>query len=483
MGFIRKSKNLHLVIAVLIVLVISFFVYFRGYTNPSQLFWDENYHIASAYKYINHVFFMEPHPPLGKLFIAWGEELFQTNKHINTSSLLATDYIKDLPTGFSFTGVRFFPVLFGALSGPLFFLLLYSLYPNILLSFFFSFLYLFDNAIIVHSRGAMLDSAGIFFSLLTLFYYVLLQKKKHVSTVSYGILGILTGLILSIKLNGIIFGLLFVFLIIKEIKNKLSKQIFQKTITYGLGVILIFCGVYYIHIGNGQRVVEGKYYEASGQLKSVLNANQTGAVFNYPFQLREHLAFILHYEKGVPSLDVCKSDENGSYPLFWPLGNKSINYRWEKSGEGVQYLYFQGNPVIWGIGLLGILFSLTMVMSRFLFRLPIKNKEVYSFILFFTFLYVIYMGLALSLSRVLYLYHYLTPLIFSFILAYLQFIYIFERHMRKNSRNLFIFLFVYFVFVIAVFFFYSPLTYYVPLTEKEFQMRNWFGFWQLKSIL
>jgi dolichyl-phosphate-mannose--protein O-mannosyl transferase len=48
--------------------------YFHNYSYPPSLFWDENYHIASAEKYIQGVFFMEPHPPLGKLLIAAGEK-------------------------------------------------------------------------------------------------------------------------------------------------------------------------------------------------------------------------------------------------------------------------------------------------------------------------------------------------------------------------------------------------------------------------
>jgi len=496
---ILKNKSKLLIICLILVSAISFLTYFYNYVNPPNLFWDENYHIASAYKYINHVFFMEPHPPLGKLFIAWGEQLFQSNNKLDTSSFAVTDYIKDIPNGFSFVGVRFFPALFGALSGPLFFLILYLLFPNVVLAFFFSFLYLFDNAIIVHSRGAMLDSSGIFFSLLVVLYFIVLQKKKIIPIASYGILGILTGLVLSVKINGIIFGMLFLFLLVKEIKYKMSLreekrrsnldgiahndiQIIQKTILYVLGVVVIFCAVYYIHISNGRNVMDNKYYEASERLKNVLAVHQTATVSNFPFQLIEHLFFIPHYEKGVPVLDVCKPDENGSHPLTWPLGNKSINYRWEKDGTEVRYLYLQGNPIIWGIGFVGILFSLVLFISRLVFKLSIKNNSIFLSILPFTSLYVVYMGLTLSLPRVLYLYHYFTPLIFSFILAYLQFIYIFENKIKKKSKCLILGVVVTAVVVVAAFILFSPFTYYLSLTQKQFQLRNWFSWWHLKAI-
>src|SRR4051795_6992849 len=105
----------------LLVLFISYCTYFRNYWYPANLFWDENYHIASAYKYLHQVMFMEPHPPLGKLLIALGEYLFHPNSHLDTTSFLTMDFITTLPTGFSFVGVRFFPVLFATLSAGLFF--------------------------------------------------------------------------------------------------------------------------------------------------------------------------------------------------------------------------------------------------------------------------------------------------------------------------------------------------------------------------
>ena len=50
-----------------------------GYGQPSSLFWDENYHIASAERYLQGKFFMEPHPGLGKMFIALGELILHPN--------------------------------------------------------------------------------------------------------------------------------------------------------------------------------------------------------------------------------------------------------------------------------------------------------------------------------------------------------------------------------------------------------------------
>jgi alanine racemase len=69
---INKFKNC---IFALLVALIGFFTYFQNYQYPSKQFWDENYNIANAQKYIDRVVYMHSHPPLGKLFIALGEKI------------------------------------------------------------------------------------------------------------------------------------------------------------------------------------------------------------------------------------------------------------------------------------------------------------------------------------------------------------------------------------------------------------------------
>ena len=41
--------------------------------DPPHIFWDENYHVTSAERYLEGVAQFEPHPPLGLMLIAAGE--------------------------------------------------------------------------------------------------------------------------------------------------------------------------------------------------------------------------------------------------------------------------------------------------------------------------------------------------------------------------------------------------------------------------
>lgn len=476
-----------------LVLAFSFFTYFVQYNYPPSVFWDENYHIASAQKYIDGVMFMEVHPPLGKLFIALGEYLTQPNKNLDTHKFTETDYIKDFPKDYSFAGVRLFPSLFAWLSAIVFFFILYFLSKNPHLSAIFSALYVFDNALIVHSRGAMLEGSHLFFILLSILYFCYLISKKHrVKNISYFILGALIGLSVMIKATGAITFLLFLFLFVYDHRERFQywrKNIFSlfkifstKLIVATIGISAVFFPIWYIHFSLGNTVANDKFYSASEEYKNIIAGGGTANPMNFMVMLRDNLKYMANYNKGVPKLDVCKPDENGSHPLVWPVGDKSINYRWEKSDEGVHYLYLQSNPVIWFSALIGVILSLVLIVSKFVYKLELKNKKTFYLLICFTAMYVSYMSIILRIGRVMYLYHYFIPLIFSFIILFLVFNYIAGEYLKTRNRDVYSLLILFLFLVIASYQFYSPLTYYKPLTKDEFNQRTWFEFWKLKAI-
>ena len=439
---------------------------------------------------------METHPPLGKLFIALGEYLIHPNDKINQNELLKftqTDYIKDFPAGYSFAGVRFFSALFAWLSAIIFFYILYFVSKNPHTSLVFSSLYVFENALITHSRAAMLEGSHLFFILLAILYFVyLVQKLSKKTLLNYFVLGILVGLAISIKATGAITAFLFPFLFIIDNKEKIKlwgknkfpliKKLIVKGLFFTIGSVAIFSLVWYIHFSLGKVATDDKYYKASDKYKKYYEPRNYFRPENFPAMLKDNLAFMANYNKGVPKLDVCKPDENGSYPLAWLVGDKSINYRWEKSGDGVRYMYLQVNPITWFLGLAGIILSLILIVGRVIFKAPIKNKNLFYLITTFTTLYVIYMTIMLQIERVMYLYHYFIPLVFSFILAFLVFNYIFEDKIANKSKKLYLGLIILVVIIAGTYKFFSPLSYYQPLTTEQFEKRIWFDFWKLKPI-
>jgi len=485
------TKNI-VFIYLICVFILSCLTYLANYHKPRTLFWDENYHIASSQKYIDGVFFMEPHPPLGKMLIALGELIYQKNNNLDKDYYNKTDHIKSIPDNYSFTGVRMASTYLACFSSILFFLILFVLFNNPHVAFLFSFLFLFENSIILQSRSAMLEGQYIFFILLGLLYFfILIKYKVKFKIYNYFILGIIIGFAVSIKLNCLILSILFVFMYLSEYKENIISlrfnffffiNTFFKIIISLIGIISVLFTVYYIHIAICTKVINNRYYEASEKYEYLLRNNKAANPLYLYVTLTDHIKFINHYQKGVPKLDLCKPGENGSHPIGWSLGIKSINYRWEKKDKKVKYLYLQGNPVIWFLGLIGIIMSIILIGSVLFFNNKINNESLFYNIFILTVIYIIYMFIMLRIERVMYLYHYFLPLIISLILSYLIFVYLFERMIINKNIFLFVFLFIICMIIFFIYIFFSPFTYYKWLTLEQFQLRNWFDMWGLVPI-
>ena len=471
----------------LFIFALSFLTYFQNYTYPPALFWDENYHIASAQKYLSGVYFMEPHPPLGKLLIALGEKLVHPNNQ-PTDSFLTTDYARELPAGFSFAGYRFFPSLLGWLAAPLLYLILLLLLRNPPSAAVFSFLYVFDNALIVHTRGAMLDSMLIFFCLLAILAFLLQIEWRHHRTkflMASLLFGAAFGAAATTKETGMILLLLPFFLGWKLRPDR--DAIARGMLTALIAFAVVFVSVWYTHFALGSRVEptlpDQGFYQASDAYKNILINGRNRSPAAFPVMLRDSLKFMGHYARGVPRLDLCKRDENGSAFFTWPLGARSINYRWETpDGSAYRYLYLQSNPVVWWVSFAGVLVALSLLVASVLvpFRKPLASRFMLTV---FTTMYVCYMIAISQLGRVMYLYHYFLPLLFSFIILALvarELKQLGPVRLTEQGRKISLLVFGFLIF--AAFQYYSPFTYYRPLTDAQFARRNIFPAWELTCV-
>ncbi len=464
------------------ILLIGYFTLFQNYQNPPKQFWDENYHIASAQKYIDGVMFMEPHPPLGKLLIAFGEKIINPNKNIDKSGFDKTDYIRKFPKNLSYEGYRFFPTLFAWLNSVLFFYILVYLLKSRFLAFLFTSLYLFDNAVIVHSRSAMLESTQLFFIFSSVLYFLYIYYESKYKLLNYIILSFFIGLGIAVKLNGLIMILLFVPMFFHEFKISLPSYIIK--LSSGFVVIaVVFLGFMYIHTALGVKMPVNKTYGMSKEYRQIIKKGETSSIKNFPVMLRDNLIYMKSYSKGVPRYNPCKKGgENGSLAYTWPFGNKTINYRWEKHNGKVQYLYLMPNPVVWFLGFTGILLSTILIGSKLIFNLKIEDKKTFELISLFTFIYFSYMIVMVNIPRVMYLYHYFIPLEFSLFLFVLVFRYIYSEYIEKNDLVLLSSVVILTITVFIAYWYFSPLTYYKPLSYDEFIKRIWVEYWHLKAV-
>lgn len=468
-----------------------------GYNTPSALFWDENYHIASAQKYLDGVMFMEPHPPLGKMLLAFGEWILDPNSGKDKSEFLETDYIQDhhLPDDMSFAGFRLMSALLMALAAPFFYFTLVNVLGNRHLAVMFSSLLLFDNALVVHSRAAMLDSIQIFFSLLAIWYWVrTIKKGRPVETSRYATLAFLVALVVCVKVNGAILLLLLVMLYGYDCWPDIKRRAWRAPLKrlaisapLAAGILSVtFLGLMYVHIAMGQRIVDNRTYDASPEYIEAIGSDNTTSLSTFALGLRDNLKYMANYADGVPRLDVCKEGENGSSAIGWPLGTKTINYRWSKNtvdGETrVRYLYLVGNPVVWLSVLVGMVLSVSLMLARFVYRVQPKNVGLFYWSAAFTALYISYMAAVLQIERVMYLYHYFMPLVFGMINVSIVFSYVYREEIVQRSRHMYVNVAVFCMLVLIGFWHFAPFSYYFPLTETEFSLREWFQFWRLESV-
>jgi dolichyl-phosphate-mannose-protein mannosyltransferase len=469
-----------------LVFVSSYATIFSGYGEMPGTYWDESYHVASAQKYLNHVFFMEQHPPLGKLLIALGEAVLRKNSD-NTQSI-RVENSGEFPRGFSFVGYRFFPVLLGWLTAPVLYFIFRLLTANMYWAFALSLLYIFDNALIVHVRGAMLEGPLLFFFAASIWQYLRLRQKigrrKPIGWASAGF-GVLLAAAFTTKLVALILVLL-VAQLMWQLRSQ-GKRLVKFATSFVVGFGVIYFTVWQIHFSLGRRVQpeldNHGYFVASPAYQEYLTKGTTGNWWHFPTMLRDSIRFVSHYNQGVPALREGNPEENGSSPPSWILGGKAISYRWDASpGENPRYLYLQSNPVAWLSGLIGLVLAMAWIVGTFFFGLSSKRRGTRDLLLFLA-LYGGYMAVMFRIPRVMYLYHYFIPLLLSWLIlaTMIPRLKCWGRH-RFTAEGKLAVLTGWALALIAAYCFFSPLTYSKPLSAAQLNSRNWIKAWGLRCV-
>lgn len=467
------------------VTVAAFFTYFYKYNEPAAEYWDESYHLTSAEKYLRGVFFLETHPPVGKFFLALGESIFQPNEGIDKTFLTLTDKLEDdVPPGFSFFGYRFFPALFAFLNAPLFFLAFYMLSRSVAMSVLFTVPYIFDNALVVHFRGAMLDGIQVFFVLLAVLCFLIAFYRKQFDwkyVALAALFGIFVGLAAMTKENGLI---VLVLGCVIAVKLRNSKKIAAAAAVCLAGfAVPVFFG-WCIHFNLGTHFATDDHYDMSPAAAAIVNRGEAGRLSNFWSLFYEANKYIWFDNKGVPELDEFDEDENGSWWYTWPVGGRSINYRWMTQDRKVyHYLYLQSNPVVWFSVLIAVALSGSMFLMRTFGEHTFSSPDRALLLGGFLALYILYMAAMAWIMReqVMYLYHYFLALIFGFFLFALCTLEVRKfLHWRIGFKTKTALLVVLSALIITSFVYFSPLTYYGPVTNQDVQSRAWLRIWHLR---
>ncbi|BEJ13148.1 hypothetical protein CspHIS471_0303220 [Cutaneotrichosporon sp. HIS471] len=150
------------------VCVVASFVRLWNLAHPSSVVFDEVHFGGFAAKYIRRRYFMDVHPPLAKLLVTLSGWIGGFDGQFDFKDI-GKDYLEPKVP---YMIMRAFPALFGLALVPLTFLTLISLRLSLATAILGAFLVTFENALITQSRLILLDSYLVFFTALTIFFWV-----------------------------------------------------------------------------------------------------------------------------------------------------------------------------------------------------------------------------------------------------------------------------------------------------------------------
>ncbi|ORY50482.1 PMT-domain-containing protein [Rhizoclosmatium globosum] len=184
---------------------ISLFIRLFRISNPHEVVFDEVHFGGFATKYLSGKFFMDVHPPLGKLLYASAGVLSGSYNRTFTFEKIGTDY---LPSHVPYVFMRLFPAVTGALMIPTAYGTLRKLGTSTISSVLVAGMLLLENAFVTQSRLILLDAFLLFFTSLTVYFWADFQslQEKPFSAVWYRALaltGVSLGLTCSVKWVGL----------------------------------------------------------------------------------------------------------------------------------------------------------------------------------------------------------------------------------------------------------------------------------------
>jgi len=421
---------------------------------PSQMnstYFDEIYHARTAWEYLNGITAYEnTHPPLGKVIISWGIQLFGMN-----------------PFGWRFMGT-----IFGILMVPAIYALAKAFFKKTKYAFIAAFLFTFDFMHFAQTRIATIDTYSVFFVIL-MFYFMYLYMQMNYNRMPVG------KTILPLALSGLMFGLgaaskwttiyggiglavLFFYTVYKrymeyrKIKsgenpdgmssseaNAICRSFWKKTLS-----TIVICGVFFVVIPVGIYLLSYiPYMNAPGRgeyLKEVWD-NQLG-MFSY------------HANEDTPHFF--------QSPWYqWPILYKPIwfyqnNYLADSMMGSIASF---GNPAVWWTGTAAIIALLVRAAKK----RGITGEEGV-LLLAFASQYLPWM----LISRSTYIYHYFTSVPFVVMMIVFAIRRLEERHPKVTK-----WLPVYMAVVLLLFAAFYPVLTGLPISSAYGKLLRWLPTW------
>ncbi|MDD5068316.1 MAG: phospholipid carrier-dependent glycosyltransferase [Candidatus Pacebacteria bacterium] len=441
------------------LLVLSLVSHFTLFGYPKEVVFDEVHFGKFATDYFTGDFFFDLHPPLAKLLITFFGWIGGYQPGFSFASIG-----QNFPDS-SFLWLRLLPVLAGVLLPIIIYFLCLRLHFSKTASFVAGLLMILENSLLVQSRFILLDSLLLLFGFLGILLSIIAREKKlmWLSFVS----GASLACAFSIKWTGLSFlGLVILWELWNGIRNKVSlKGWIIKAVSFCIIPVLLYMAIFEVHFLLLNKSGTGDAFLTTAFQGTLVGSQYAGKEPAPSFLSRFLELNKVMYTANSPSL----THPYGSKWWSWPLMLRPIYY-WNHAGDvpGTEAkIYLIGNPVLYWGGLLSVwlLFSSLLLHFR-------KYKPKLEIIAFLGIGYLVNLLPFMFITRVMFLYHYFTALIFSILIMVFLVDSIENRRLRKT-------LFIVLVALsLAFFLFFAPLTYGTPLSEHAQNLRFWFPSWR-----
>lgn len=209
-----------------------------------------------------------------------------------------------------------------------------------------------------------------------------------------------------------------------------------------------------------QKTLQGSRYEKMGEIKP---AN----VFEKFYELNREMYQV---NQGLTA-----DHPYASRWYTWPFMKKPIYY-WV-SGEA--RIYFMGNPAVWWLSAMAVIYAFWFIMDATWIRLRVglKSVAIPGMLILLLAGYILNLLPYIGIKRIMFLYHYLSAMVFSVIIfSFLVDKYLFKIKIFKNNSILFLGILI--AAGVAMFIYFAPLSYGLPLTTGAYESRVWFESWR-----
>ena len=410
-----------------VVLGISMITHFAFFGHPNQTVFDEVHFGKFISGYYTHEYYFDIHPPLGKLMIAGFAKVFDFKPEFNFANIG-----EKFPDN-KYLALRFLPSLAGTLLPVVIFLLALQLKFTPQGAFVAGLLVAIENALLVQTHYILMDGFLLLFGFSTLLFYF---RRNFLWMAIFG------GLTISIKWTGLTFlALPFLIELFKIYKQKEFKNVLKLPIYFLIVPLIIYFSVFIIHF-------------------SLLTKPGPGDAFMSPDFQNENVfnKFTeLNLQMYQSNQRLTTSHPYGSQWYSWPFMTRAIFY-WVSENSRI---YLIGNPIIWWASTVAILMSLMYVLRHKVIKILLAG-------------YLLNLLPFIGIKRVMFLYHYLTGLVFAILIL----VYLIERQNDSTwltSKKIFIALII---SSAIAFIYFAPLSYGLPLSPEAYGARVWLPSWR-----